>query len=734
MLIDLSGIWQATDDLGVQSKAGKPGYRPDGWQSLSVPGHWQQAPVYGRYAGRLLYRRSFQWEGTLAPHETARLRLCGLFYTAKVWFNGAFVGEHQGYFLAEMYDVTRHLRPGENVVLVELDSPTETDRHAQRKVVGVFSQWEQKPPQAEPGGIWREVALEISHGVVPERLVLRAQPDGLPPAPLNPAELPAGDAPSVNTGPITAAVGFDLEFSAVAEGKLTWNVTVTPETFEGEAVTLSGSQPVRRGWNRLASGLVLPDPRFWWTWDHGRPDLYRFRLELSHDGGPVQAVERLFGVCKVELKGWQFYLNGRRIFVRGANYGPTDIRLASARREDFRRDLELARDANLNLLRVLGHVSKPEFYEEASRQGVLLWQDFPLHGLYARSVADDARRQARGMVEQLGHWPAIGLWCCHADPIRAVDRQDPSVLDRSLATLSRVAGNWNMSSLAPSLREVIRTADPTRSCIAHPGELSGADGKLHQGWYGGGLSDLDRTFKLFPDRARFVTEFGAQSFPGVEHSRRFVRGPWPNLNWSELAERHMLQPQVLERHVPHTLAHSFEGYVEATQEYQASLCKAVIENLRRRKYEPCGGMLQALLADCAPGITWSLVDYWRQPKAAYRAVQQAFSPVYIMADWPQQSYPVGGRVKLRVYLVNDRYRNYSGTWSWALQRGAGTLQEESQPVYLAPDRLAAAGSIDWEVPAGLLPGPLDLLLTLQLDDGDPVVNRYTFRVVPPQGK
>ncbi len=716
MRIDLSGVWKATDDLGVQSKAGKPGYQPQGWRDVPVPGHWQQTPGLERYTGRLLYRRSFGWEGGLEPGETARLRFDGLFYDAKVWFNGAFVGEHRGYFLPELYDVTRHLRPGENVIMVELDAPAEEDRNNQRAVTGVFSQWEHKPPEVQPGGIWRGVSLETYHGVVPEQLVLRAEPEGL--------ENPDGT---------TAAVSFDMEFAAVAEGKLSWSAVVTPETFQGEAITLSGTQPVRRGWNRMASALTLPDPRLWWTWDHGRPDLYRFRLELSLDGGPVQTVERLFGVRKVELKGWQFYLNGRRIFIRGSNYGPADIRLAGTRREGFQRDLALARDAHMNLLRVLGHVSKPELYEEASRQGVLLWQDFPLHGLYARSVADDALKQAKRMVQELGHWPAIGLWCCHADPTRAVDRNDPSVLDRGLAAISKLTGNWNMSSLAPDLKKTIRAADATRPCIAHPGELTGAETKLHIGWHGGNLAEVERTFKLFPDRARFVTEFGAQALPVAEHSRRFVRGTWPNLNWSDLTERYMLQARVLERHVPHTLANSFEGYVEATQQYQAQLNKQIIENLRRRKYEPCGGLLTGLLADCAPGVTWSLLDYWRAPKAAYQSVSEAYRPRYIMADWPQPTYAIGGRVRLRIHLVNDSYRNINGTWRWTIERSGEVLAADTQPAYLPPDRLLTPGAIDWEVPQGLLPGPAELVLTLEPTGEEPIVNRYTFLIAPAPG-
>ncbi len=725
MQIDLNGKWHITADLGQQARAARPGYEPEGWSEAAVPGHWQQAPGLEHHTGAVLYRRSFTFDRDLQPGEIARLCFDGIFYTAKIWMNGAFVGEQTGYFLPHRHDVTRHLRRGENVVMVEVEAPPEQDPDSRRQITGVFGGWVSKPPGLEPGGIWRGVCLEVLPAVAPERFTLRATPDQLPPAPGTSGDEP-GDLPPRTEGPLTATAHFDLEFAAGEEGALTWTATVTPETFDGEPVTLSGTQRVHRGWNRLEAALTIPDARLWWTWDQGRPDLYRLRLELRHgDRAPV-SISRIFGIRLLDIRNLQLYLNGRRLFLRGTNYGPADFRIAGVGREEYRRDLTLMREANMNALRVHGHVAGPELYEEASRQGLLVWQDFPLHGLYARSVAAEAVRQARGMVELLGHWPAIGLWCAHADPSRHGERQR-GPLRRSLGVLTALSASWNRSSLAGAVQAAIRKADPTRPCLAHPG-----DGTTYWGWYTGKATELPRLMRTAPKTVRLVAEFGAQAFPNIESSRRFVRGEWPNINWSELAERYMLQPHILERHIPHAVATTFEQYVTATQNYQGHLHKFIIEHFRQRKYSPCGGIFQFQFTDGAPGVTFAITDHWREPKAAYRAVQQAFSPVHIMAKWPEPAYPPGAQITLPVFLVSDRPEPLRGIWRWRLEREETVLAHGQGEADIPPDGLVTVPTgVVWQVPESPEPGEVTLHLALEADGLPPVANRYVFRILPP---
>src|SRR5205823_13914562 len=130
------------------------------------------------------------------------------------------------------------------------------------------------------------------------------------------------------------------------------------------------------------------------------------------------------------------------LFLKGSNQGPARMALAEATAEELERDVVLAKEAGLDLLRVHGHISRPELYDAADRHGLLLWQDFPLQWGYARGIRKQAARQAREMVELLGHHPSIALWCGHNEPM-ALDL-DPEGDLTSGRVVGRLLREWEL--------------------------------------------------------------------------------------------------------------------------------------------------------------------------------------------------------------------------------------------------------------------------------------------------
>src|SRR5690606_13747837 len=109
-------------------------------------------------------------------------------------------------------------------------------------------------------------------------------------------------------------------------------------------------------------------------------------------------------------------VNGERIFLKGANLSPLGPFPADASPSQLRSLVRAARDAGLDMLRVHTHIAPPALYRAADELGVLLWQDLPLHGRFARSVRTEATRQAREAVDLLGHHPSVAVWCAHDEP------------------------------------------------------------------------------------------------------------------------------------------------------------------------------------------------------------------------------------------------------------------------------------------------------------------------------
>jgi beta-mannosidase len=66
------------------------------------------------------------------------LRFGGVYYSARIWLNGRYLGDHQGYFGAFEFDVTDVLAEyTENGLLVEVNSPEELAEN-ERKTLGGY--------------------------------------------------------------------------------------------------------------------------------------------------------------------------------------------------------------------------------------------------------------------------------------------------------------------------------------------------------------------------------------------------------------------------------------------------------------------------------------------------------------------------------------------------------------------------------------------------------------------
>ena len=71
-----------------------------------------------------------------------------------------------------------------------------------------------------------------------------------------------------------------------------------------------------------------------------------------------------------------FQINGRRVFARGANWLPCDMRISECTEADYEYLLGAAADSNMNFIRVWGGggVEKQAFYDAADRHGIMIYR------------------------------------------------------------------------------------------------------------------------------------------------------------------------------------------------------------------------------------------------------------------------------------------------------------------------------------------------------------------------
>lgn len=718
--LDLSGSWRAAvaDDDRRRSGLGLDTPEDDAsWTDVAVPGHWRSEPHFADVDGPVLYRRRFTQP---IPREGERrwVVLDGIFYQGDVWLDGAYLGDPEGYFAPHAYDITALSRLGdEHVLAVEVTCSPQRDPKAKRNITGVFQHGLCIDPAWNPGGIWRPVRIETTGPV------------------------------RIDTLRVLCRDANEAQAHLRLHGRLDSDrsIGVKVRTYVDGVVAAEVETSLAHGTNDIDWTVDIEEPRLWWPWSLGEQNLTDVTVEVivSSPAGTVDGAgdgtgdgtgdganvsdRRMVrtGLREIAMQDWVLSVNGERLFVKGANLVPTRAALADAAPAEVRRDVELAREAGLDMIRVHAHVARPELYEAADELGMIVWQDFPLQWGYARQVRREAVRQAEQMVSMLGHHPSIAVWCGHNEPLRLsgpAATASPATADMRSFTVPFVAGQqlptWNRSVLDRWVKRAIERADDTRPTVPHSGvmphlpQLDGTDSHLWFGWHHGDERDLAGFAAAVPRMVRFVSEFGAQAVPD---SADFIDvSNWPDLDWGALAERHGLQAAVFEQRVPPAAYRTFDDWRVATQQYQAMVLKHQIETLRRLKYRPTGGVCFYSLNDSQPMVSASVLDHRRVPKIGFGAVVEACRPVIVVADRLPQRVAPGDALAVDVHVVSDRRDALVGARVTAHVGWAGGEHEWSWTGDVPADDCVLVGTLSLVVPDA--PGQLVLDLALEADD------------------
>ena len=709
--MDLSGTWRAAladDDLRRQAFA--MGFDDQSWQPMRVPGHWRSEPAFAESDGPLIYRTNFDWDA--GPAEARSwVVLEGLFYQGDVWLDGAYLGDPEGYFFPHSYEITDLARlADEHVLAVEVTCSPQSDKASKRNLTGVFQDADYLDATWNPGGLWRPVHVERTGPVRIDKLSIRCRE--------------ANEQRAV------------IDVRAVLDSDRAR--TVRLRTSVGESIDRELRQPLATGSNVVEWSFGINDPTLWWPWSLGEQHFVTAQVEVfvaetgdTMNGAKSSATELSHsrtvrtGLRQVSMNDFVLSINGERLFSKGVNVVPTQLALGDTAADDIRRDVSLARDAGLDLVRVHGHVSRPELYDAADELGMLVWQDLPLTGGYAHTVRRAAVTMATEAVYALGHHPSVAVWCGHNEPVPAALKPHLSLRDRAQSFARQGLPTWNKSVLDGWVKNALKRADDSRPVIAHSGvlphlpQLDGTDSHLSIGWYKGDERDFPNFANTFPRLVRFVSEFGAQSVPP---SAEFIDATdWPRLDWDALTDRHGLQRAPFDTHVPPESFATFEQWRVASQAYQATVIKHQIESLRRLKYRPTGGFAVFFLADGNPAISASLLDHRRVAKPAYQALIDSCRPVIVVAERMPARISAGDPVALDIHVISDlrspldglevtaelTWNGGSHGWRWGGSVEADGVAFVNTARFVAPDA----------------PGPLTL--DLHMVSGDHVAsNRY----------
>jgi beta-mannosidase len=682
------------------------------WSEITVPSCWHGEGY--DYNGVAWYRTRFDYAAD-GYNNVIRLHFKGVDYYADAWLNGYYLGSHEGFFQHFSFDASRWIKEGENLLVVKVENPNVMRLLVKGALMGI--NWDANDPDVNPGGISNDVQLLASRDLYLEQL----------------KATPFVDLESMSAQVHCRAVVFNTT-KAVKEVQL--SAALSPYNFAGTSYQAEVTKQFMPGRSETEIWLEVPRPELWWPWDMGEQKLYEIRLTASEGKDVLDELSDRVGLrdLRKEEGNWVSYVNGKRIFGRGPNYLSEQLQ-SNMTREKYEQDVQLMKDANMNMVRVYCVVEREEFYDVCDEKGVMVYQDFPTTGRMS-NTGEFLRRavhQGRELVNQLYNHPSIVIWCWGQQP-----------------------GIKNFEKLCLKLAEACEEEDPYRfvqqgssvwqwrtakqkfdwpidyHLLAgwfHPDDRFGPFLMLDRDEGNSGYSVEELNIKR-KELLEFVSEYGPpEALPGMESLEKIIpeKDRWP-VNWGAY-ERRRLHGDILKRWID--IPDSIEGLIEASQEYQAFHLKYHTEFYRRHKFQPCNGALFFQFKDCFPGVTAAVVDYYGRKKKAYYTLQQAFRPLHVMMEWPRIDGETPGTALTKgVFVVNDYLRDYrelNVRW-WIRDANKQLLQQQVLACNSPENSLERVGELAWTVPAD---GHAPYRISLELADATSILstNEYEVKVI-----
>ena len=677
------------------------------------------------------YRAAFHVAADLLAEAQVDLVADGLDTVATIRLNGREVARTENMFLGHRWEVKRLLRPGANELTVRFDSAlryirTHRRSHRPREIndpVGGCTRIRKQQcqfgwdwgPRLVTAGIWRDLRLEAWTGnrLAGGRVTQDHRADGSVALRLAP-ELARPD----------------------RHAACQWRLTL-----EGKDVAAG-----------TGTRIEIPRPQLWWPNGQGAQPLYRLEVRVVLGDGRITGPwVRRIGLRTIELdrhsdrwgESFQFVVNGRPVFAKGANWIPAHSFVAGLTRAGYARDLRSAADAHMNMLRIWGGgiYESEDFYDLCDELGLLVWQDFMFAcTLYPADAAflASARAEAGYQVARLRHRACLALWCgnnevfgCNAHDLPK-DRKRLAeyrklfhdVLPAAVAAGDGVTPYWPSSPWRGDLD------------AGHAAGEQRGDTHYWDVWH------ARKPVKDYEAYAfRFASEFGMQSFASAETQAGFCPPDDANVFGPTMTnhQKNRFGNQTILDYVSrqYRFPKDQDALLFLSQLNQAECMRVGVEHYRRNMPR-CMGALYWQLNDCWPVASWSSIEFTGKWKALHHVARRFFAPALVCAHVPGDEQTITSNYRrttvraVHLYTVSDAPQAVRGVLGWELRHFDGrVLAAGRKPVVLRPGRSERQKVLDLAAPMQRH-GRDNLYLRIALATGRAGVSEETVFLAPPR--
>lgn len=596
------------------------------------------------------------------------LEFKGLDTYASIYVNDKFLLNADNMFREWEVDVKKLVKVGENKLKVVLHSPikkglellenhyplpaindqSENGEMGDEKVsvftrkAGYHYGWDWGP-RLVTSGIWKPVLLKSWNQIKIKTVFIKQ--------------------PKVTKSVAELVAEIELNITTNFSGQLRISNQETNEQYITETLKLEN------GVAKVSFPITIQNPKLWWTKALGEQNLYHFNVELLDEGNNQLASKDITtGLRSIKLirekdeagESFLFELNGVPVFIKGANYIPNDSFVTRVTTSDYEKVIKDAVDANMNMLRVWGGgiYEYDQFYELCDKNGLLVWQDF----MFACSMypgddefLENIKQEAIDNVIRLRNHPSIALWCGNNEINAAwshysdggwgwketyAEEQREEIQNTYLEIfhkiLPEVVGNYtDGDAYWPSSPQA--GFEPEK----HAG-YENTSGDMHYWgvWHG------KHPFEDFEKyKARFMSEYGFQSFPDLETVKKYALPEDFNIESDVMSshQRSGIGNLTIKEYMSwdYNVPTNFENFLYMSQVLQARGVRMAIEAHRSAMPYTMGTMYWQI-NDCWPVASWSSTDYYHKWKALHYAVKKAYKPILLVTKEKEDSILVYG--------------------------------------------------------------------------------------------
>ena len=493
--------WKFTK--GSPFEAQLAGCDDSSWETVNIPHTWNNKDADdetpGFYRGPAWYRKQLFVDKSQEGRQ-AVIYFEGANQEVRFYLNGQFVGEHKGGYTRFCFDITSHLRYGqENLFAIYVNNVYNPNIPPLSADFTFF------------GGIYRDVYLQF----------------------MNPVHIATNDyassgvyirTPEVNNSAasveITTLLTNDMPQATEirveniicdADGKEVKKTQAEVKLAAGETKT------------DISKKIKIDSPRLWDIDDPYRYMVYT-RILDKRKGTLLDEVVNPLGLRWFKFDSEKgFFLNGKGLKLIGTARHQDYFQKGNALRDELHvQDVLLLKEMGGNYLRVSHYPQDPVIMEMCDKLGIVTSVEIPVVNAVTETeeFLHNSVEMAKEMVRQDFNRPSVMIW----GYMNEIFLRRPYTEGKQLEDYYRFT-----EKVARALEATIREEDPSRYTMmayhnmpqyyedAHLTEIPMIQGwNLYQGWYEPDINEfqrlLDRAHKVYKGKVLMVTEYG----PGVD--------------------------------------------------------------------------------------------------------------------------------------------------------------------------------------------------------------------------